>query len=66
MAALRAEERLLAAQWSAQSGASLSHGLAAVLLMAHALSDTSGLVFVQCTFGRDGAIYGAPLWEATG
>jgi hypothetical protein len=50
MAALRAEERFLAAQWSAESGASLSHGLAVVLLMAHALSDTSGLVFVQCTF----------------
>jgi hypothetical protein len=43
VAALRAEEVVLAAQWSAQSGASLGHGLAAILLMAEARGVDRGL-----------------------
>ena len=50
MAALLAGEMVLAAQWSAESGCSLSHGLESVLLVAQASSATSGFVFVQCTF----------------
>ena len=50
MAALRDGERFLAAQWSADSGSSLSHGLAAVLLLAQASSAVSGFVIVQYTF----------------
>lgn len=50
MAALHAEEQVLAAQWSEYSGSSLSGGLTSVLLVAEASKATSGYVIVQCTF----------------
>jgi hypothetical protein len=42
--------QVLAAQWSAYCGSSLSDGLAAVLLLAQASSAASGFVIVQYTF----------------